>query len=167
MKQEDGSREPSQYIWAETHRSKRIYHSGDAGRQLRLIGWCRVMTGGIQLVSRSACDGRCANRACRRRWHSWSAKPSAKPLSNAVHMNVSLPFVVGGRLYNAPYLRTAGWWRIWGNPVRPGTGTTDGVTVVCGAGSPPRSGSRERGLCVPTRCSGWWCRCGSRGFSFD
>ncbi|RKI87601.1 ABC transporter substrate-binding protein, partial [Bifidobacterium pseudolongum] len=24
----DGSREPSQYIWAETHRSKRIYHSG-------------------------------------------------------------------------------------------------------------------------------------------
>ena len=30
MKQEDGSREPSQYIWAETHRSKRIYHSGIA-----------------------------------------------------------------------------------------------------------------------------------------
>lgn len=29
MKQEDGSREPSQYIWAETHRSKRIYHSGE------------------------------------------------------------------------------------------------------------------------------------------
>lgn len=37
MKQEDGSREPSQYIWAETHRSKRIYHSGQTERRMQWL----------------------------------------------------------------------------------------------------------------------------------
>lgn len=126
-----------------------------------------VMTGSIQLVSGTGCDGRCANRACRRRWHScrrwhsWSAKPSVKPLSNADHMNVNLPFVVGGRLYNAPDLRAAGWWRIESNAVPPGTQKGGGAIVVCGAGRFPRPGSRAPRLCVPMRCSGWWYMCGS------
>lgn len=39
MKQEDGSREPSQYIWAETHRSKRIYHSGVVRATVGPLTW--------------------------------------------------------------------------------------------------------------------------------
>lgn len=46
MKQEDGSRESSQYIWAETHRSKRIYHSGSTPGLALVVQYGFVYAGG-------------------------------------------------------------------------------------------------------------------------